>query len=113
VGELDPGSRQLVDLHLAVGSGVLRRVLAVQSFILGWSILIFVLFFARAGDSATETLKACGVVLGLAIYLALCLRVIQLLKAPRADGRASAIAMFLCVPPVALVAFQFVVPRLA
>ncbi len=89
-----------------MGNGLLRRVLAIQSFILGCSILIFLLFFGRAGDNRIETLKAIGVVLGLVIYLALSLRVIQLLKAPAADSRTSAIGTLLCLPPIAYLAFH-------
>jgi hypothetical protein len=94
-----------------MGNSLLRRVLAVQSFMIGWGILIFVLFFGRAGDNVVETIKAIGVVLGLAIYLALCVRVVQLLKAPGAGSRTSAIGMFLCLPSIAYLAFCIVLRR--
>jgi hypothetical protein len=94
-----------------MSNGLLRRVLAIQSFILGLGILIFVLFFGRAGDNAVETLKAIGVVLGLAIYLVLSLRVYELLKSPDADSRTSAIGTLLCLPTVAYFAFHLFLLR--
>ena len=95
----------------SMSNGLLRRVLAIQSFILGWGILIFVLFFGRAGDNSVETLKAIGVVLGLAIYLVLSLRVYELLKSPGADSRTSAIDTLLCLPTVAYFAFHLFLLR--
>ncbi len=96
-----------------MGNGLLRRVLAIQSFILGLSILAFVLFFGRAGDNAVETVKAIGVVLGLAIYLALCLRVYRLLKTPSADSSTSVIGMFLCLPSAVYLAFYLLLQHAA
>ena len=90
---------------------LLRRVLAIQSFILGCGILAFLLFFGQAGDGRMETLRAIGTVLGLAIYLALCLRVYQLLKSPSADRRLGAIGTLLCLPSIAYLAAYFLIQR--
>ena len=94
-----------------MGSSLLRRVLAIQSFILGCGIVIFLLFFGQPGDNAVETLRAIGVILGLGIYIALCLRVYQLLKAPSAGGRTNAIGTILCLPTIACLAFYLLAQR--
>jgi hypothetical protein len=94
-----------------LGNGLLRRVLAIQSFILGWGILIFLMVFDGAGDNAVETLKAIGVILGLGIYLMLSLHLYRLLKSPDAGSRTSAIGTILCLPPIAWLAVYLFIQR--
>jgi hypothetical protein len=87
-----------------MSNGLLRRLLAIQSFILGCGILLFLLFFGHGGGSAIETLKAIGVLLGLAIYAGISLRVVTLLKSPDPASRNSAIGTLLCFPAIAWLA---------